>query len=91
MKQRRNSKLVTKQSDGTFVLKVLLYIIVGAQWLYITNPDKGQQYPIPIGLVIGLFFASHEHFKLDRKIEYAVLLASMFVSFWLPMGITIVR
>ncbi len=91
MRRHRSARLTAKQSDGTFVLKVLLYIIVGSQWLYITSPERSQQYPIPIGLVIGLFFASHEHFKLDRKIEYAVLLAAMFIGFWLPMGINVVR
>lgn len=77
--------------DSIFVLKMALFLILGSQWLYIVNSTSSAQLPIPIGALIGLVFASKEHFKIDRKIEYVILLIAMFIGFWLPMGITIVR
>lgn len=80
-----------RQMDSVFVLKLVLFLILGSQWLYVIQPAGGSQIPIPVGAIIGVLFASHEHFKIDRKIEYALLLLAMFISYWLPMGITIVR
>ncbi len=71
--------------DSVYILKLVLFLILGSQWLYV-SVDKGSELPVPIGLIIGLLFASQEHFRLDRKIEYAVLLIAMFIGFWLPMG-----
>ncbi|MCX6727753.1 MAG: hypothetical protein NTX11_03000 [Candidatus Saccharibacteria bacterium] len=80
-----------QQMDSVFVLKLVLFLILGSQWLYIIQPNGGTQIPIPVGAIVGVLFASHEHFKIDRKIEYALLLLAMFISYWLPMGITIVN
>ncbi len=79
------------EMDSVFVFKMALFLILGSQWLYIIDPTSNSQIPIPIGALIGLIFASQEHFKIDRKIEYVILLLSMFIGFWLPMGITIIR
>lgn len=74
------------EPDGVYLLKLVLYLILGASWLKIS---KGQtlQVPIPIGFAAGLIFAAHEHFQLDKKIEYALLLAAMLIGFWLPIGL----
>lgn len=88
-------KRVTKRAkagiepDSTFFLKLVLYLILGSQWLRITQ-GQTSQIPIPVGFFIGLCFAWHDHFQIDRKIEYALLLVAMFVGFWLPMGIDLV-
>jgi hypothetical protein len=34
-------------------------------------------------------FAVHDHFQIDRKIEYTVLLVAMFVGFWTQIGVYI--
>ena len=86
--QKRTS---SKDLDSVFVLKMALFLILGSQWLYIVNPVSDAQLPLPIGAAIGVIFATHEHFKIDRKIEYVILLLAMFIGFWLPMGITILR
>jgi hypothetical protein len=88
MAKKKSTKKVQTEPDSTFFLKLVLYLILGSQWLWIDNLPEWQ-IPIPIGLIVGLFFASHDHFQIDRKIEYAVLLVSAFIAFWLPMGITI--
>jgi hypothetical protein len=83
----KKTKKTPKQIDSTYFLKLVLYLILGSLWLRI---DNGLHViPIPVGLIIGLVFASHEHFQMDRKIEYAVLLMAMFVGLWLPIGLTI--
>jgi len=76
------------ESDSVYILKLVMYLILGAQWMRIT---KGTMtVPIPYGAIIGFIFAGHDHFRIDRKIEYALLLVAMFVGFWLPMGLEIV-
>jgi len=80
----RKSK-ITKETDGNYVLKLVLYVIIGSQWLWVTSGNT--QIPLPIGLLVGLYFASHEHFQVDRKIEYAVLIVAMIIGFWAQVGI----
>ena len=76
------------ETDSAYFLKLVMYLIVGSQWLRIESlPDWSM--PIPLGLIVGLVFASHDHFKIDRKIEYALLRVAAFVAFWLPMGIVV--
>jgi len=85
-KKSTSSKNV--EPDSTFFLKLVVFLILGSQWVYIESyPDW--QLPIPVGLILGLVFASHEHFQIDRKIEYAVLLIATFAAFWLPLGLVI--
>lgn len=83
----RKSKTASVEADSTYLLKLVLYVIIGSQWLRITSSSG--EIPIPVGFIFGLLFSMHEHFKVDRKIEYAVLLMAMFIGFWLPMGIVI--
>jgi hypothetical protein len=73
------------EKDSTYLLKLVLYLIVGSQWLKIVT-KSGVQIPIPVGAIIGVMFAAHDHFQIDRKIEYAVLLVAMFIGFWIPLG-----
>jgi len=87
-KTHRKSEKSEQELDSTYILKLVLYLIIGSQWLRITNGDVSQL-PIPIGFIVGLLFASHEHFQIDRKIEYALLLVAMFIGFWLPLGVVI--
>lgn len=75
--------------DGVYFLKIVLYLIVGMQWLWFENANGSSRIPIPIGLIVGYLFALHEHFRIDRKIEYAVLLVAMFIGFWAQAGIAV--
>ena len=87
--------MATKQKlepDSLYFLKLVLYVIMGSIWLRFSNPIQlGDFYinALPLGLLAGLIFAHHDHFQLDRKIEYAVLLVATIVSFFLPTGIII--
>ena len=76
------------EQDSSYFLKLVLYLILGSLWLKLTV-NETNQFPLPVGLIIGMIFAIHEHFRIDRKIEYALLLIATFVGFWLPVGIFI--
>jgi hypothetical protein len=86
-KQRRHDA-GGNESDGAYFLKLVLYLILGSLWIKVVHGET-YQIPIPVGFAVGLFFTIHEHFQIDRKIEYAVLLIAMFIGFWLPIGINV--
>lgn len=85
-KIKRNS---SSELDSTYLLKLVLYLIVGAQWVRFENTAGATQVPVPVGLFVGFAFAMHDHFRIDRKIEYALLLVAMFVGFWSQVGVYI--
>lgn len=86
--RRAAKKQSAQELDGVFFLKLVLYMILGSMWLKFTHNDA-LSLPIPLGVIIGLFFTSHEHFQIDRKIEYAVLLVAMLVGYLAPYGLYI--
>lgn len=78
------------EPDSLYFLKLVLYLMAGSFWLRLGTPIPIGDLTVnalPVGLIIGLVFARHEHFQLDRKIEYAVLLVATVASFFLPTGI----
>lgn len=77
---------VAGSKDGLYLLKLVLYTILGTQWLWF-GTREGSVVPLPIGLLLGIVFALHEHFQLDRKVEYAVLLAAMLAGFVAHIGL----
>ncbi|HSX34518.1 MAG TPA: hypothetical protein VLF62_02640 [Candidatus Saccharimonadales bacterium] len=74
--------------DGVYLLKLLLYVLLGSVWIKLGH-DNQLNLPLPVGLFTGLLFSSHEHFRIDRKIEYAVLLVAMLVGYFAPYGLYI--
>ncbi len=88
VKKKTQKRKSNTETDNAYFLKLVMYMIIGSQWVRIESlPDWSL--PLPVGMFIGLYFASHEHFKIDRKIEYAVLLVASFIGFWLPLGLII--
>lgn len=85
---RQSRATANQELDGVFFLKLVLYMILGSMWLKITHNGM-LSLPIPLGVIIGLFFTAHEHFQIDRKIEYAVLLVAMLVGYLAPYGLYI--
>jgi hypothetical protein len=82
-KSRARSMNAQQSFDGVYLLKLVLYLLVGSLWLKVTTA-AGTHIPLPIGFIIGLLFTTHEHFQIDRKIEYAVLLVAMLVGYFVP-------
>jgi hypothetical protein len=74
--------------DGVYLFKMVLYLLLGSMWLKISSGGD-MTFPIPIGLIIGLIFTTHEHFQIDRKIEYAVMLVAMLFGYFAPYGLYI--
>lgn len=90
-KTKKRSKPSVLEVDSLFIFKLILFVILGSQWLHIMDTSSNKEFPIPVGALIALAFAMHDHFKIDRKIDYTVIILAMFIGFWLPMGITVVR
>lgn len=86
-KTKKSPKVV--DYDGVFVLKLTLYVILGSLWVKITKTGSSLDFPLPVGLALGIFFTSHEHFKIDRKIEYAVLVVAALFGYLAPYGLFI--
>ncbi len=87
-KTKSNKKKTNSELDGIYLLKLTLFVILGSMWLKISH-NNTLSMPIPAGFIIGLLFASHEHFQIDRKIEYAVLMLAMLVGYFVPYGLYI--
>ena len=81
-------KKQTTDQNGIFFLKLVLYVIIGSLWIK-SAFGSSVQVDLPVGLMVGLAFAMHEHFQIDKKIEYAVLLIAMLVGYFAPYGLYI--
>ncbi|HIA91784.1 TPA: hypothetical protein EYO12_01550 [Candidatus Saccharibacteria bacterium] len=76
----------SEEPDSLYFLKIVLFFILGGVWIAF-DQTAGITKTIPIGFIVGLLFAHHDHFQLDRKIEYAILLASAALSYVAPLGL----
>jgi len=90
-KTKKRSKTV--EPDGVYLLKIVLYALLGSLWLKVqtstTISSSSLSIPLPVGLIVGVLFSSHEHFQIDRKIEYAVLVVAALVGLMIPFGLFI--
>ena len=87
-KKKKKTRAASDPYDGAFAFKLALYLVLGTLWIKVGS-SSGFHVPIPVGLIIGLLFTAHEHFKIDRKIEYAVLFIASLIGLWAPFGIYI--
>jgi hypothetical protein len=88
----KSTKKPRSESDGSYFLKLILYVIVASFWIKLNNPITIGGFNlngIPVGFFIGLVFAAHDHFQIDRKIEYAILIIVTIITFFLPSGIVL--
>lgn len=68
-------KATSRETDDAYFLKLLIYLVLGLVWV------KHDGYMIlPLGLIVGLIVAQKDHFAIDRKIEYAVLIMAMIIG-----------
>ncbi len=73
------AKKQVQEADSVYFLKVLLYFILGTIWIRYNGTTV-----FPVGLVLGIIFTAHDHFRIDRKVEYAVLLVASMLAFFGP-------
>ena len=79
------------EPDSVFLVKIVMYFLLGSLWVRLTGLDYSDgTISLPFGLVLGIYFAHHEHFQIDRKIEYAMLFTATVVSFYLPTGFVLI-
>lgn len=89
-KSKKSSRSLSNlEVDSGFIFKIVLFLLLGSQWLYIVEGEFRTLIPIPLGAIIGIVFVLKDRHRVDRQIEYVLLLVAMFIGFWLPMGITI--
>jgi hypothetical protein len=69
-------KSPANELSSVYFLKILLYFVLGTIWIKVNGRPV-----VPAGLVLGLIFSSHEHFQIDRKVEYAILLVAAVLAF----------
>ena len=88
----KTKKQTGTEPDSLYFLKLVLYVVLGSFWLKFATPLQIGDFLIhgfPLGLIVGLIFASHDHFQIDRKIEYAVLIVVTVITFFVPAGIVL--
>lgn len=88
-KSKRRQAYPGTESDSVYFLKVVLFFILGSIWLDLHTEWLPGVTSLPLGLVIGVVFASHDHFMIDRKIEYVVLLGAALLSYLAPIGLVL--
>jgi hypothetical protein len=87
-KGNARAQAMEQNFDGVYLFKMVFYLLVGSMWLKISN-GVDTNIPVPVGLIIGLIFTMHEHFQIDRKIEYAVLVVAMLFGYFASYGLYI--
>ena len=81
------------ESDGAYLLKLVLVFLLGSFWLRFSQSLSFGELnleALPVGLFIGLFFIyKFEQFQQNRKIWYAIILLTAVATMFSPTGIVI--
>lgn len=81
--KKHSEKAKTTDKNALYALKLVIFFILGCLWIQVGGENG---VPLPIGLIFGLVLTTHEHFIVDRKIEYLVLFIAAILSFIEPIG-----
>jgi hypothetical protein len=71
MKKTASSRGSSRETDSVYFLKILIYFVLGTIWIKINGLVL-----VPVGLILGVIISQKDHFAIDRKVEYAVLIMS---------------
>lgn len=89
----RKGREVIRESDGQFLLKLVLVIILGTLWFKFRLPFEAGGFTfsaIPLGLAVGLLLISRfEKYQYDRKLWYATLIIISVICYFVPAGIVL--
>ncbi|HEX6416262.1 MAG TPA: hypothetical protein VFZ62_01940 [Candidatus Saccharimonadales bacterium] len=81
------------ESDGTYFLKLVVFVLLGTFWLRFAQPVEWMGFTltaIPVGMILGLFLVNRfEKYQADRKIWYAILIIVTIVCAFSPTGVII--
>lgn len=82
-----------RESDGQYLLKLVVVIIVGTFWVRFGHPFPIGNFVltgVPLGMLAGLLLVDKlEVHQDDRKIWYAILIVVGIVSLYFPTGIVV--
>ena len=83
----------TFETDGTYFLKLVIFILLGTLWLKFSQPITWGAVPlngVPLGLLVGLLLVGKfEKYQADRKIWYAILVVVAIICYFVPAGVVI--
>lgn len=89
----RKGYLKYTESDGQYLLKLVVIILLATIWIKFTSPMYLGVLPfggLPVGMLLGLFMVSRvETFQYDKKLWYAILLIVTILCYFVPAGIVI--
>lgn len=81
------------ENDGTFFLKLVIFVILSALWLRLKNPvEVGGLVvqAIPVGLFIALLLVLKiEKYQFNRKIWYVTIIFMAILTSFTPVGVMI--
>lgn len=83
MPAKTNTKIPYYESDFAFLVKSALYLILGSSWIAF-----GDHRWIPLGVIVGFVFSKIEILRINRKIEYALLVVGALLGLY-GLGITV--
>lgn len=89
---KNKQKNTITEPDSTYFLKIIVYILLGMFWIRFATPIQIGEIILtafPVGLLVALLFIRHDHFQIDRKIEYPVVIVAAIVSFFFDAGIVL--
>ena len=82
-----------RESDGQYLLKLVVVIIIGTFWVRFGHIFYIGDFPltaVPLGMFAGLLLVDKlEVHQDDRKIWYAILILVGIISYYFPTGIVI--
>ena len=88
-----NFRTRLRESDGQYLLKLVVVIIVGTFWVRFGHPFPLGSFVltgVPLGMLAGLLLVDKlEVHQDDRKIWYAILILVGVISLYFPTGIVI--
>lgn len=81
------------ESDGEYLLKLVLCVLLASFWLKFHEPIMLGAVPLnafPLGFILGMILVGKfERFQADRKIWYAILIIVAIITYFMPAGIVL--
>jgi hypothetical protein len=81
------------ESDGTYLLKLVVFVLLGTFWIKLGTPVSWLGMPIhgfPVGLLVGMLLVRQfEKHQEDRKIWYAILIVVSIICYFAAAGVVI--
>jgi hypothetical protein len=81
------------ETDGTYFLKLVVFVLLGTLWLKFQQPVSWLGVPLrglPVGFLLGLILVSRfEKYQSDRKIWYAILVVVTIICYFVPAGVVV--